>query len=44
MIRNQFAALDSLKECVMEVSRHPSAFRQSLIESGADGSRNLPHA
>src|SRR5580692_3791150 len=44
MISNQLAALDGLKEGVMEVSRHPSAFRQSLIEAGADRSRNLPHA
>src|ERR1700691_160482 len=44
MINHQLAALDGLKECVMEVSRHPSAFRQSLIEAGADGSGNLPHA
>src|SRR5580704_9764579 len=44
MIRNQFAALDGLEEGVMEVPCHARAFCQSLVEAGADGPRNLPHA
>jgi hypothetical protein len=43
MISNQLAALDGLKERVVEVPRHASALCQSVIETGADGSRNLQH-
>src|SRR5882724_714165 len=43
MVRNQLAALDGLKEGVMDVPCHTSSFSQSLIEAGVDGSRKLPH-
>src|ERR1700678_842832 len=43
MIGNQLATLDSLEERVVEVPRHASALCQSLIKTGADGSRNLQH-
>src|SRR3954471_9690233 len=44
IIRNQLAALEGLEQGVMDVPRHTSAFRQSLIEADANGSRNLPHS
>jgi len=40
IIRNQLAALDGLKEGIMQLPRHSRAFCQSLVEAGGDGSGN----
>jgi hypothetical protein len=37
MVCNQLATLDGLKECVMKLSRHASAFGESFVETCAHG-------
>src|SRR6266481_7329312 len=44
MLRNQLAALDGLKDRVMKLSRHASAFRHSFIEACAHDPRQPPHS
>src|SRR5260370_22211036 len=44
ILGNELAALDGLEEGVVKISRHACAFRQSLLEAGADGLGNLTYA
>jgi hypothetical protein len=42
MIRNQLATLNSLEECIMELSCDARAFRQTFVKAGAGGICDLP--